>query len=93
MPTLLLGCGDPSRSAKTNGLLGLGGQFDECLLETRMREREGWGCDEKKGKTAGLISRAGGRASEDAGQAGLGLVRILHFLNSRTTHRDVQIYS
>lgn len=31
-PTLLLGCEDPSRSARTNRLLCLGGQIGECLL-------------------------------------------------------------
>lgn len=45
-PTLLLGCEDPSRSARTNGLLCLGGQFDECLLvfmwtNSDERERDG----------------------------------------------------
>lgn len=45
-PTLLLGCEDPSRSARMNGLLCLGGQFDECLLvfmwtNSDERERDG----------------------------------------------------
>lgn len=64
-PTLLLGCEDPSRSTRTNGLLCLGGQFDECLLvfmwtNSDEREREGWRCDEKKGRTTKMVSRAGG---------------------------------
>lgn len=96
-PTLLPGCEDPSRSPRMNGLLCLGGQFDECLLvfmwtNSDERKREGGGCDVKKGRTTRLISRAGGRESEDAGQAGLSYI-VHEFLNSRTTHRDVQIYS